>query len=83
MTTVQSEIREAKQFVGGAWVDAANGETFDDLDPFTGDVVARVPAGTRADAGGRSGAHRAQGPADTAANPRSARPVRRDPRRVR
>ena len=50
MTTVQPEIRESKQFIGGAWVDAANGETFDDLDPYTGDVVARVPAGTRADA---------------------------------
>ena len=50
MTTVQTEIRESKQFIGGDWVDAASGDTFDDLDPFTGDVVARVPAGTRADA---------------------------------
>src|SRR5262252_4077384 len=50
MTTVQPEVREVKQFIGGTWVDAANGATFDDLDPFTGDVVARVPAGGRADA---------------------------------
>jgi len=50
MTTVQPEIREVKQFIGGTWVDAADGATFDDLDPFTGDVVARVPAAGRADA---------------------------------
>jgi acyl-CoA reductase-like NAD-dependent aldehyde dehydrogenase len=50
MTTVQPEIRDSQQFIGGAWVDAASGDTFDDLDPFTGDVVARVPAGDRADA---------------------------------
>ena len=50
MTTVQPEVREVKQFIGGTWVDAASGATFDDLDPFTGDVVARVPAGGRADA---------------------------------
>ena len=44
MTAVEAEVREARQFVGGEWVDAANGETFDDLDPFTGDVVAHVRA---------------------------------------
>ncbi|MEO9177270.1 MAG: aldehyde dehydrogenase family protein, partial [Gaiellales bacterium] len=35
--------------IGGDWVDAASGERFDDLDPYTGDVVARVPAGGRED----------------------------------
>jgi acyl-CoA reductase-like NAD-dependent aldehyde dehydrogenase len=35
--------------IGGEWVDSAGGNTFDDLDPFTGDVVARVPAGGRED----------------------------------
>jgi 5-carboxymethyl-2-hydroxymuconic-semialdehyde dehydrogenase len=47
VATVQTEIREVQQFIGGEWVDAAGGASFDDLDPFTGDVVARVPAGTR------------------------------------
>ena len=56
MTSVQSEIREAKQFIGGAWSDADGGGTFDDVDPFTGDVVARVPAGGRADAARAVGA---------------------------
>ena len=39
-----------REFIGGEWVESAGGATFDDLDPFTGDVVARVPAGTREDA---------------------------------
>jgi acyl-CoA reductase-like NAD-dependent aldehyde dehydrogenase len=50
VATVQSEIAEHRQFIGGEWVDASGGETFDDLDPFTGDVVAHVPAAGRNDA---------------------------------
>lgn len=50
MTSVESDVREAKQFIGGEWSEASDGATFDDRDPFTGDVVARVPAGTRDDA---------------------------------
>jgi acyl-CoA reductase-like NAD-dependent aldehyde dehydrogenase len=50
MATVETDIRDCRQFIGGEWVDASSGETFEDLDPFRGDVVARVPAGTRADA---------------------------------
>jgi acyl-CoA reductase-like NAD-dependent aldehyde dehydrogenase len=36
--------------IGGEWTDAAGGGTFEDTDPFTGDVVASIPAGTREDA---------------------------------
>jgi acyl-CoA reductase-like NAD-dependent aldehyde dehydrogenase len=36
--------------IGGEWTDAASGRTFEDTDPFSGDVVAIVPAGTREDA---------------------------------
>jgi aldehyde dehydrogenase (NAD+) len=50
VTSVQTDIRELQQYLDGQWVDAADGATFDDLDPFTGDLVARVPAGKRADA---------------------------------
>src|SRR5262249_44775601 len=50
MTSVHSDVREAKQFIGGQWTDASEGATFEDRDPFTGDVVANVPAGTRDDA---------------------------------
>ena len=49
MTSVQSDVREYQQFIGGAWT-AGEGGTFEDRDPFTGDVVALAPAGTRADA---------------------------------
>jgi acyl-CoA reductase-like NAD-dependent aldehyde dehydrogenase len=50
MTSVKLDVREAKQFIGGAWADASSGGTFEDRDPFTGDVVALVPAGSRKDA---------------------------------
>jgi acyl-CoA reductase-like NAD-dependent aldehyde dehydrogenase len=50
VSVVQAEIRECRQFIAGDWVDAADGATFDDLDPYTGDVVAHVAAGKREDA---------------------------------
>jgi len=50
MATVDTQIRELGHFVGGETVDVNGGDTFDDLDPFTGDVVARVAAGTRDEA---------------------------------
>jgi len=39
---------ECRQFIGGEWVEG--GSTFEDLDPFSGEVVANVPAGAREDA---------------------------------
>jgi acyl-CoA reductase-like NAD-dependent aldehyde dehydrogenase len=41
---------EHRQFIGGNWVEASGGERFDDLDPYTGEATATVPAGTREDA---------------------------------
>ena len=41
-------VREAQQFIGGEWVDAAGGATFEDRDPFTGEVVAHRPGRRRA-----------------------------------
>ena len=49
MATVQTDVRDYRQFIGGEWVDASDG-TFDDRDPFTGDVVARVASAGREDA---------------------------------
>ena len=49
MTSVQTGVREYQQFIGGDWIDGEGG-AFEDRDPFTGDVVALVRAGTRADA---------------------------------
>ena len=42
--------REYQQFIGGKWLAAADGATFDDRDPYTGDVVATVAAGGADDA---------------------------------
>jgi acyl-CoA reductase-like NAD-dependent aldehyde dehydrogenase len=44
------EIKEYRNFIGGEWVPAASGESFEDHDPFDGSLVARAAAGTRADA---------------------------------
>jgi acyl-CoA reductase-like NAD-dependent aldehyde dehydrogenase len=41
---------EYRHFIAGEWTDAGSGNTFDDTDPYTGDVVAQVAAGTREDA---------------------------------
>jgi aminobutyraldehyde dehydrogenase len=44
-TTVDSQ----KLFIGGKWVDAADGGTMEVLNPSTGETIAEVPAGTSAD----------------------------------
>jgi len=49
-TAAETAVREAKQFIGGTWTDAADGATFEDRDPYNGDVVAIVPAGGAEDA---------------------------------
>jgi 1-pyrroline dehydrogenase len=38
-----------KNFVGGKWVDAAEGATAEVLNPSTGETIAEVPQGTQAD----------------------------------
>jgi acyl-CoA reductase-like NAD-dependent aldehyde dehydrogenase len=50
MATPTHDVLEPQQLIGGEWVAARTGATFDDLDPFTGDVVARIPAAAREDA---------------------------------
>jgi len=39
--------KKHKMFIGGKWVDAINGKTFDDMNPYTGEVYAQIPAGKR------------------------------------
>jgi acyl-CoA reductase-like NAD-dependent aldehyde dehydrogenase len=41
-------VREYQQYIGGEWVGAE--AFYDDLDPYRGSVMARIPAGTRAEA---------------------------------
>jgi acyl-CoA reductase-like NAD-dependent aldehyde dehydrogenase len=37
--------------INGQWVNATSGEFFDDYNPYTGEVFARVPKGDEKDAG--------------------------------
>lgn len=39
-----------QMFIGGKWVDAADGKTFEDMNPYTGEVYAHLPACKREDA---------------------------------
>jgi acyl-CoA reductase-like NAD-dependent aldehyde dehydrogenase len=54
---------ETRLFIGGAFVDAEGGATFENRDPFTDEVVSKVAAGTRADARRAVGAAAAAFPA--------------------
>src|ERR1700694_611152 len=47
---VIDKTQTLKMFVGGRWVDSESGETFEATSPATGEVIARLPKGTRADA---------------------------------
>ncbi len=42
--------REYSMYVNGEWISATDGEMYDDYNPFTGEVFARVASGKRADA---------------------------------
>ena len=48
MTNQTKAVREYAQHIGGKWI--SSDKLFDDLDPYRGTVMARIPAGTRADA---------------------------------
>jgi acyl-CoA reductase-like NAD-dependent aldehyde dehydrogenase len=50
MSATQTSVRDCRLYIGGSWDSAHDGGTFDDLDPYTGDVVARVAAGGADDA---------------------------------
>src|SRR5213083_1489471 len=42
-------VSQQKNFVGGEWVDAAEGGTMEVINPATGETIAEVPSGTQAD----------------------------------
>jgi acyl-CoA reductase-like NAD-dependent aldehyde dehydrogenase len=44
------EVKTYGNYIGGEWVEAASGETFDVINPSTEEVFARVPKGGREDA---------------------------------
>jgi aldehyde dehydrogenase (NAD+) len=47
--SVRPQVRQTKMLIDGKWVDAASGKTFDTLNPATGDVIAKVAEGDKAD----------------------------------
>jgi acyl-CoA reductase-like NAD-dependent aldehyde dehydrogenase len=49
-SATETAVLDSRQFIGGEWVAAESGATFEDTDPYTGDVVAHVPAGSQEDA---------------------------------
>ena len=53
MSTQTETGIDTRLFVGGEFVEAEGGRTFENRDPFTGEVVSEVAAGTRADAQAR------------------------------
>ena len=58
---VVERTQTLQMFVGGRWVDSESGETFEAHSPASGDVIATLPKGTRADAARAvEAAHRAR-----------------------
>ncbi len=43
-------MKKYKMFIGGSWVDSVSGETFDDLNPYSGEIYAQVPKADARDA---------------------------------
>ncbi len=50
MSAVRETEEQWRQFLAGDWTPADSGRTFEDRDPYTGEVVAEVAAGGREDA---------------------------------
>src|SRR5258706_7894741 len=42
-------MKTYQYYAGGIWRDAENGRTFDDMEPFSGKIYAKVAAGSRKD----------------------------------
>ena len=43
MSTTVTDVKEYQWYAGGQWRDVANGQLFDDFEPYTGNLYARVP----------------------------------------
>jgi acyl-CoA reductase-like NAD-dependent aldehyde dehydrogenase len=49
-TTANTKQTHHDQYIGGAWVPASGGKTFENINPYTGEVLGTVAAGGRGDA---------------------------------
>ena len=47
---IATQTRKYCQLIAGEWIDAEGGRTFDDLNPYSGEVFAQIPASSGADA---------------------------------
>jgi len=47
--TARPKIRQTKMLIDGKWVDSTSGKTFETINPATGEVIARVAEGDKAD----------------------------------
>src|SRR5476651_2053457 len=43
------EVKKYQYYAGGVWRDAEDGRTFDDLEPYSGKVYAKIAAASRKD----------------------------------
>src|SRR5579863_6106188 len=43
------QIKQTKMLIDGKWVDSVSGKTFETINPATGEVIARVAEGDKAD----------------------------------
>ena len=57
-----SDAEVLKNYIGGEWVESAATDSIDDVDPATGEVLARVPLSTAADVDAAARAARAAQP---------------------
>src|SRR6188472_3935123 len=57
-----TEPETLKNYIGGEWVESAATDHIDDVDPATGEVLARVPLSTLADVDAAATAARAAHP---------------------
>jgi acyl-CoA reductase-like NAD-dependent aldehyde dehydrogenase len=64
------DVPRRQQFVAGQWTGAAGDSWFDDLEPFSGRIFARIPASTREDARNAVDAAVASFPSWSATGPR-------------
>src|SRR5919109_4823643 len=49
LTATKSKIAPGKLLIGGEWVDASDGKTFDTINPATGEVLTQIAAGAKTD----------------------------------
>ena len=63
MATAVSSVTNYKMLIGGEWVDASSGQTYDSMNPYTGLTWAQIPD-AQAAASGQTSTARCRLPAE-------------------